>query len=232
MDIVDIYFNRYHWDRFIRPGSTVIDVGAHSGDTAVPMQYLARGTVLAIEPNPSIRAYLELNCAINSHLGVFRISDHAVTTQDSVTVDILDHCNSMCNGGVIDPSWSEELKSRMLGLSANRVSVQGSRLDTLLQRNLSDSEIENISFIKLDTEGHDFSILKSSRDLIRDIQPVIFAEWFFGFTATEIAEMFSVIDDLGYVAYLPDSLTPAATSSRQPEDLLLLPRSVNPGDFQ
>ena len=58
-----------NWHKFIKPGSTVIDIGGHSGDTAVPMQFLARGTVLCVEPNPVISPYMDLTCMMNSRLG-------------------------------------------------------------------------------------------------------------------------------------------------------------------
>src|SRR5262245_17666256 len=42
--------------RFIAPGDFAIDVGAHTGDTTVPMALAAgpAGCVLALEPNPYV----------------------------------------------------------------------------------------------------------------------------------------------------------------------------------
>ena len=39
---------------FLRPGDVAIDIGAHCGDTAVPMALAVgrQGAVLALEPNP------------------------------------------------------------------------------------------------------------------------------------------------------------------------------------
>ena len=102
LNIFDIYLNRYNWEKFIKPGMTVVDIGGHSGDTAVPMQFLAESVVLSIEPNPSIKQYLDFACRLNSHLGKFVTAHEAVTTEDTDSVVIMDHCNGMCNGGLID----------------------------------------------------------------------------------------------------------------------------------
>lgn len=224
MGIFDTYLNQYNWDKFIRPGSTVIDIGGHSGDTAVPMQFLSRGTVLSIEPNPVIRPYLEFTCNMNGHLGKFVVASEAVTTEDIDEVEILDHRNSLCNGGLIDDSWSQDLKDRMVGMAGDKVTVKGLTLEHLLNKYLTPDEINNISFLKTDTEGHDISILESSVELIDRIRPVIFTEWFFAYTDAENKRMFDVIERIGYSAFNPETLTPADINNRI-SDLLLIHKS-------
>lgn len=221
LGIFDQYLNRYNWDKFIRPGSTVVDIGGHSGDTAVPMQFLARGTVLSVEPNPTIKPYLDLACNLNSHLGKFVTANEAVTVTDGETVTIMDHCNSLCNGGTIDPTWTPELQQRMRSMAGDSVQAPGAKLETICKKYLTDEEIANIGFIKTDTEGHDISILESSKDFIDTIRPVIFAEWFFAYTDVENQRLFKVIDDMGYLAFDPTTLEPANINNHI-SDLLLI----------
>lgn len=216
LSIFDLYLNQYGWDQFITPGMTCIDIGGHSGDTAIPMQYLSRGTVLSIEPNPMIKQYLDFTCDMNAHLGRFVTAGEAVTTQDCDAVEILDHNNAMCNGGTIDPAWTQKLQQRMRGMSGDRITVPGLTLEHICAKYLSETEIENIGFIKTDTEGHDCSILESSRDFLDRIKPVIFTEWFFAYTDVESQKLFDVIDSLGYRAFYP------ATVDRRSEDLVLI----------
>jgi FkbM family methyltransferase len=223
LDAFDMCFNKFQWEKYITPGSTVIDIGAHSGDTAVPMQVLANGVVLAVEPNPTIKPYAEFTCRMNSHLGKFILAGEAVTTQDG-SVTILDHCNALCNGGLIDPSWTPELQKRMIDNSQNKVTVPGLTLENLCKKYLTEDEINNISFIKTDTEGHDVSIIESSKDFLNKIRPVLFIEWFFAFGDTENNHMFAVIEDLGYSAFYPDTLEPAGTHRRS-DDLVLVHKS-------
>jgi FkbM family methyltransferase len=220
LEIFDVYLNKFNWDKFIKPGSTVIDIGGHSGDTAVPMQFLARGTVLSIEPNPSIKQYLDFTCNMNGHLGKFVTAHEAVTTVD-MEVEILDHNNALCNGGVIDPTWTPELQQRMVAAAGNKITVPGLRLDNLLSKYLTEEEINNIGFIKTDTEGHDKSILESSKDLIARLKPVIFTEWFFAYTDAESRDLFRVIEELDYLPFYPTTLEPANVNQRS-DDLVLI----------
>ena len=224
LDVFDMYLNDFQWDKFIRPGSTVVDVGGHSGDTAVPMQLLASGTVLVVEPNPTIKPYLDMTCIANGHLGKFVTAGEAVTTEDTDSVTILDHCNALCNGGMIDPTWTPELQQRMQQMAGNSVTVPGLTLEHLCNKYLTEEEIDNISFIKTDTEGHDVSILESSREFIDRTKPVLFIEWFFAFTEVESQHMFDVIASMDYLPFYPLTLKPAFIAERS-DDLVLIHKS-------
>jgi FkbM family methyltransferase len=224
MKIFDNTINKCQWDKYIKPGSTCVDIGTHIGDTTIAMQFLARGVVLGVEPNPVIKSYLDLNCHVNSHLGKFVMAGEAVTTQDVDAVVIMDHSNQLCNGGLIDPSWTPELQQQMRGMAGDSVTVPGMTLENLCKKYLTDDEIANISFIKTDTEGHDVSILESSKEFIDRIKPVLFIEWFYHFTDVEITKMFAVIDDIGYTAYNPMTLELASPEQKIP-DLLLIHKS-------
>lgn len=221
LNIFDIYLNRYNWERFIKPGMTVVDIGGHSGDTAVPMQFLAESVVLSIEPNPNIKQYLDFTCRLNSHLGKFVTAGEAVTTEDTDSVTIMDHCNGMCNGGLIDETWTQELKDRVQGMGRESITVPGMTLEHICQKYLTQEEIDRIGFIKTDTEGHDVSILRSSQDFILRTKPVVFTEWFFAYTDVESQELFRVIADMDYLPFYPKTLEPANVNQRS-EDLVLI----------
>jgi hypothetical protein len=36
-DLINTYLYHNNWNKFIKPGSNVIDIGAHSGDTLIPI---------------------------------------------------------------------------------------------------------------------------------------------------------------------------------------------------
>ena len=148
LDVFDMYLNDFQWDKFIRPGSTVVDIGGHSGDTAVPMQYLSRGVVLSAEPNPRIKQHLDFNCNVNTHLGKFVTASEAVTTVDTNSLEIYDHNNDLCNGGTIDPTWSPELQERMRNMSGKHITVQGLTLQHLCEKYLTPEEIAKAEKLK------------------------------------------------------------------------------------
>jgi hypothetical protein len=217
LTMFESYIVRNNWNLFIRPGSTCIDIGGHSGDTAIPMQYLARGTVLSIEPNLRIKEYLDFNVGQNSDLGRFVTAAVAVTIDNIEEVEILDHNNDLCNGGMIDQSWSLELQTRMRNMSTKSIKVPGRTLETICKDNLSKQEIDNISFVKTDTEGHDVSIIESSGDFLLKTKPVIFTEWFFAYTAVETQRLFDVFASMEYLIFDPVTLQPADIRSPIPD---------------
>lgn len=221
-NIFEYYAVKNHWSKWIRPGMTCVDIGGHSGDTAIPMMVYSRGTVLSVEPNPVIRPYLELNCNLNSHLGgKFVVASEAVTNQDTDGLTFKDHQNGMCNGGLVNESWDTETQQRVAGISGDSITVSGLTLSSMLNKYLDPSDIEKLGFIKTDTEGHDIEIIRNSRDILVKYKPVLFTEWFVAYSAADTKELFRAIDDAGYVAFYPETMEPA-TPDRRSEDLVCL----------
>jgi FkbM family methyltransferase len=209
-EIFDYYVIKNHWSKWIRPGMTCIDIGGHSGDTAIPMMVYSRSTVLSVEPNPTIRPYLELNCNLNSNLGgKFVIANEAVTDRNAENIVFKDHQNGMCNGGIVDETWDAETAARVAGMSGNSITVSGLTLQAMLDKYLTTDEIARIGFIKTDTEGHDIEIIRSSRDILVKYKPVLFTEWFSAYSHNDSQKLFDVIDEVGYVAFDPKTMNPA-----------------------
>jgi FkbM family methyltransferase len=201
---------------------TCIDIGGHSGDTAIPMMVYSRGTVLTVEPNPTIYPYLDLNCKLNSHLGGrFVIATEAVTNRDVDTLIFKYHQNGMCNGGLVNESWDSETAARVSGMSGQSITVAGLTLESMLNQYLSSEEIERIGFIKTDTEGYDIEIIRNIRDILVKYKPVLFTEWFVHYSKSDTQELFNVIDAAEYVAFYPDTMEPANPEIRS-EDLICL----------
>lgn len=220
--IFDYYVEKNHWGKWIKPGMTCIDIGGHSGDTAIPMMVYSRGTVLTVEPNPTIRPYLELNCTANTHLGGrFVIASEAVTNKDSDNLVFKDHHNGMCNGGLVGENWDSETQAKMSGMSGESITVQGMTLESMLNKYLNLDEIAKIGFIKTDTEGHDIEIIRNIRDILVKYKPVLFTEWFAQYGAADTAELFRVITEAGYIAFNPETMEEADPGTRS-EDLVCL----------
>lgn len=222
--LFEYYAIKNHWSKWIRPGMTCIDIGGHSGDTAIPMMVYSRGTVLTVEPNPVIRPYLELNCSVNRHLGGrFVIASEAVTNQDADGLVFKDHQNGMCNGGLFGETWDAETQARVAGMSGNSITVTGMTLETMLNKYLTADEIANIGFIKTDTEGHDIEIIRNIRDILVKYKPVLFTEWFAQYSQKDTEELFRVITDAGYVPHYPETMEVANINKRS-EDLVCIHR--------
>jgi FkbM family methyltransferase len=219
--IFDYYIVKNHWSQWIKPGMTCIDIGGHSGDTAIPMMTQCQSTVLTVEPNPTILPYLKFNCGVNTHLGRFVVATEAVTNQNADGLTFKDHQNGMCNGGLVGETWDAETTAKVQGISGASITVSGMTLETMLDKYLTPEEIANIGFIKTDTEGHDIEIIRNIRDILVKYKPVLFTEWFAQYSAADTAELFKVISEAGYVAFNPETMEEADTSQRC-EDLVCL----------
>jgi FkbM family methyltransferase len=223
----------WNWDRFIKPDQVVIDIGGHSGDTAIPMALFAydkatgrKGNVVVVEPNPAVVPVLNVNLALNTHLGHFHSLMAAVTAEDVEEIELADHGNAQCNGGVLgDQTLSAELTERLLSSAGIRYRTPGISLATLFSHVGNHISSDPIGFIKIDCEGYDKEILRPCRELFAEHKPVLFVEWFNWFTPEDDADLFSVINAIDYIAYDPTTLQPADVSVRI-GDLLCLHRET------
>jgi FkbM family methyltransferase len=219
--LFSLYLNDYHFSKWIHPGMTCVDIGAHIGDTALPMMSSCRATVLAIEPNHYMLPFLKKNCDANNHLGKFVIATEAVTNTVSDNLLFGDHCNAMINGGLIDNTWDNTTAQFVKGMTGQTITVQGLPFIEICNKYLSIDEINNIGFIKTDTEGHDIEIIRNMRDFLQEHKPVLLTEWFFGYSPADSERLFNVIYDAGYVPHCPQTMKEADVNYRS-EDLLCI----------
>ena len=67
------------------------------------------------------------------------------------------------------------------------------------------NDVNNISFIKIDAEGHDKEILPTLKKIIDINKPIIQTEIYDGLTPNETDQLINVINNLGYKAYDMDT---------------------------
>jgi len=177
---------------FLKPGDVAVDIGAHSGDTAIPMALAVgpKGCVLAFEPNPHVFKVLEQNARLNE--GKARIVPHryAVTPEDGKMV--FEYSDpGFCNGG-----FHEDISVWKHG-HAFKLEVEGVRLEPFLARHHADL-VDRIRYVKVDAEGFDRSILESIRGLIQRTRPFIRAEVFKKLDEEQRRHLVRSIQSMGY----------------------------------
>jgi FkbM family methyltransferase len=228
-DIIKHYFYGQNWNKFIRENSNTIDIGAHSGDTLIPLIlggtnfFKTKTKILALEPNPYVRECCKLNAINNISENIeIIVLPFAVTDKDDYQTMLYDHGNDMCNGGIIHDGFSEGLKQTLTN-TPNKKGVEciGMKLETICNNYFTEEEIKNISFIKIDTEGYDREIIYSSKDFLNKIKPVIFMEWFDFYDEKESLKLFEIIKDLNYFPFNPATLEIADINNKI-WDLLLI----------
>jgi FkbM family methyltransferase len=151
--------------RMLRPGMTVVDVGAHHGlYTLLASKCVGRqGRVLAFEPSPReasrLEKHLRLNRCRNVEVDGRAVADKAGEAELHVVDGPRDWGNSLRPPSVAEPVHS--------------VRVNTCRLDDAL----AEKGIRSVDFIKMDTEGAELAVLQGAQRLVhRAPRPVILAE--------------------------------------------------------
>jgi len=157
---------------FLRPGDVVIDIGAHTGDTGLPMALAVgpTGAVLAFEPNPYVYPVLEQNATLNrDRTRIIPFPFAAMRTTGEYEFHY--------GGPEFNNGGFHEGMSRWMHASAFTVKVQGRHLPSLLAEQYPDL-LPRLRFIKIDTEGFDLAILETLEPLLQAHRPHLQVEMF------------------------------------------------------
>lgn len=166
---------RLAFERLVKPGSVVYDIGANVGYFSLLASVLvgSEGQVVAFEPLPRNVRYLQRHVQIN-HLENVRIIEAAVADHDGQAAFNLGPSSAMGHLA-----------------SDGDVKVQMVSLDTLL----ADGQLDPPDVIKLDVEGAEYEALRGGRDLLEAHRPLLFLD-----THSRKVHHFTLalLDELGY----------------------------------
>ena len=182
---------------YLNEGDIVIDIGAFSGDT--PILYAnavgKKGKVISFEANPNAYEVLEANSKLNQHLNIIPVPKAVTEKPGKFTFHYSDQ--GFCNGG-----FAEEI-DRGVGATGHIVplEVEGVNLTDWLEENLGKKEWDKISFIKIDTEGYDYKILRSNRELFKQIRPILEVELYPALSIREVKEFYKILKEIGYEVF-------------------------------
>ena len=176
--------------KIITPGSTVIDIGAQTGNMSVAYSLFA-DRVISFEPNPATFEVLEKNSELNPNIIPF---NYAISDEEGpLTFHYSDY--GFCNGGFATRT------QHGVGVTGHKIPIDvwAVNLEKFIQDN--NIEIGNISLIKIDAEGHDKDILKTIKNIISSHKPILITEIYNGLNPNEITDLLDTIHSLGYKAY-------------------------------
>ena len=158
--------------RFIQPGDSAIDVGAHAGDSTLPLALAAgpTGAVFALEPNPYVFKVLLATTALNKRKTNIYPLMFAATAEDAA-FEFEYSDSGFCNGGL-----HEDVDARTHA-HFFKLPVQGRNLARYLDAEFPD-EVQRLRFIKVDAEGYDRTVVASLLPLIRRTRPFLKSEIF------------------------------------------------------
>jgi FkbM family methyltransferase len=183
---------------FLRPGDVCVDVGAHVGDTAVPMALAVgpTGCVLALEPNPYVFPVLAENARLNPTRATIIPLMFAATPEDgSITFEYSDA--GFCNGG------RHEI-SRWRHGHAFTLQVQGRNLERVLRTEHA-ALLPRLRFLKVDAEGYDHAVISTLTGIIRERRPYLMAEVYTHTTREQRVAFLRFLAGLGYELHRVES---------------------------
>ena len=185
--------------RFVAPGDVAIDIGAHTGDTALPIALAAgrEGCVLALEPNPYVFPVLKKNSELNpTKATIVPLMIAATTEPGDFDFEYTDA--GFCNGGLHDgiSKWRHG--------HAFKLRVRGENLQAYIAAHFP-ALAPRIRFLKVDAEGYDYQVLASLADLIAARKPFIKAEMFKLLRLSQRERLYDLLVELGYDVFLVDS---------------------------
>lgn len=173
-------------------GGLAIDIGAHTGDTTVPMALAIgkKGTVMALEPNPHVFKILQKNSGLNkAKTNIVPLCFAATDHDGEFEFNYSDA--SYCNGGFFQSIKNQKHGHKYI------LKVKGKNLEAYLKSKYGNL-LSGLTLIKIDAEGYDKEIIKSLKPLLMAYKPNIISECNKNLTAEERAELYDVLDRMNY----------------------------------
>lgn len=179
---LDVYgefseFEALLFSQIVRPGQTVVEVGANIGAHTVHLAKLvgSQGTVLAFEPQRLIFQILCANVAINEFFNVRTFQAGAGSAAGTLKVPPFDYTAAHNFGGI------------SLQNAATGEDVPVIALDSL--------NLPSLHMLKIDVEGMEADVLSGARGLIARHRPFIYVE---NDRREKSEQLITLIGELGY----------------------------------
>ena len=180
-------------------GSMIIDIGAHTGDTTVPMGLAVgkEGIVLGLEPNQYVYKILEKNAELNPDKTNIVPLPYAATAEDGEFVFNYSDA-SFCNGGYLSQIKNQRHRHFY------ELKVQGKDFDKYLRTNYA-QWLPKLELLKVDAEGYDSTILENLGGIISEFRPNIMAECYKKLTMEERGKLYDAMAKHDYTVYMNDT---------------------------
>jgi FkbM family methyltransferase len=216
------YWLTRHFAATIRPGDTVIDVGANLGYYTLLAADLVgeTGHVVAIEPNPEVFRRLAASVRVNGFAGRTSTRNVALAAAgEGGTRPFFVPAGEPKNGRFVgageDPAW---------------LAAHGKLFDVALGR-INPDEFERVDFIKIDVEGAELAVLDHLRPVIERFRPKVVCEVNFarGYGWDELVEAFGTeaLSFLDYDSSVKPLTRAIAETQQKGEDWLVYINHAN-----
>ena len=165
--------------KFNKNISVLIDVGAHKGETVFLFNKIFNiKSIISFEPNPKNYSQIMKKCEKVNNLKIFNLAlgsekklidfkDH-FETQSSTLAEINKNSKYFKRKNfLLNPFKNKEIEIKI-------IKIKMDRLDNIL----SQTNIKKIDILKIDTEGHDFQVIKGLGNSIKIVKYIYFEHHF------------------------------------------------------
>jgi FkbM family methyltransferase len=186
--------------RFLRPGDFAIDIGAHIGDTTLPMALAcgAQGLVLAFEPNKYVFEGLLATSKLNTG------KTHIVPLPYAVTETAGRFTFRYSNASYDNGGQFRDVSIWRHGHSFP-LEVEGRPLPAILAD--YNEWLPRLRYIKIDIEGGELSLLRANEELIAAHRPYLRLEVYQRSPEHLRRELFKFVAKHGYAIHHVESNT-------------------------
>ena len=154
--------------RLVRPGQTVIDIGANSGVHSLPMAALVGegGRVIAFEPTRAAFDRLRRNLALNPTLSGRVTAVQAYLREGLNSSEVA----SFYSSWRVDRSEAQHPKH--FGSLVDAAGAASTTLDTYLD----DVGIDRVNLMKIDVDGYEAKVLRGAERTLERYRPTLIVE--------------------------------------------------------
>lgn len=177
-------------ERKIKPGETVVDIGAHKGGYLYWLHKAVgqSGRVYAFEPQPNLYAYLQTICADKAYANVQL--EHAGISDQSGQLDFfIPKSSGASSPGATFNSHKKEAEVCEI------ITVKTLTLDQYF------TDKQPPSFLKIDVEGHELNVFKGAENLLKNTKPTILVECEQRHLQYPIDQVFNYLLEFGYTGF-------------------------------
>jgi FkbM family methyltransferase len=189
---------------FLKEGDIGIDVGANIGLMSLVMSHYCgkSGKVISIEPGPVSSALQKRNLFVNG-------AQNTVIVNSACT-DFLGTVSLFINpSGESDNQVHKNLSEYKFRDESSRlkVEVKAETLDHIISK---EAEFNRVKFVKIDTQGHDYYVLKGGEKLFSQSKDIAvlceYAPYLKSWEIIKPKEFFYLIRDFGFDVYDTENL--------------------------
>ena len=185
-------------ERFIKPGTDSIDVGVYRGVYSFEMSKYSKN-VHSFEPNPIIFEYINKN--LKKIINNIFLYNYALSNKNEVIDLKVPIRNDKYNRENFEEFYElgrATIHQENTFKRYEKFQITSKKIDEFNFKN-------NISFIKIDVEGHELEVIKGGEEIISKNKPILLVEIEERYSQNKVSDTINYINKLGYISHYYDN---------------------------